>query len=273
MEVTGVHWHPTDKKIILTSSLDGSVRVWDLEGEAAFGNLISKHILKIKGKTAGRIGATCCCFSPDGTKIVGGTSDGSIHVWNNKTILSSRADMIMKSTLTSSSGGALSGHGDEVTITSVVISPDNKLLASRGTDGKIIVWNLKFGNNNQTVPMHVYPNLINIYPQANVEFSPDSGILCCGTSVAADVWKQQLKSSHIQTNTGERPVVISSSDNSNSSPEAQQQQEAEKCFLLFFDLTSPGTVAPLLRIAVPNVGSLIYIKWQWNTNQIFCRYV
>jgi WD40 repeat protein len=46
MEVTGVAWHPIDKNIVLTSSLDGSVRIWDLLGESTFGNLCSKHVRK-----------------------------------------------------------------------------------------------------------------------------------------------------------------------------------------------------------------------------------
>ena len=67
MEVTGTQWHPTDRNVIATSSLDGTVRLWHLDGEALFGNLTSKYVLKIKSKaSAARIGATCCCFSPDG---------------------------------------------------------------------------------------------------------------------------------------------------------------------------------------------------------------
>ena len=37
MEVTGVQWHPADKDSVLTSSLDGSLRIWNLLGEALFG--------------------------------------------------------------------------------------------------------------------------------------------------------------------------------------------------------------------------------------------
>lgn len=47
MEVTDVHWHPTDKNCMMTSSLDGSIRLWDLLGEAAFGNLTNKQVLKV----------------------------------------------------------------------------------------------------------------------------------------------------------------------------------------------------------------------------------
>ena len=37
MEVTDCAWHPNQKDTVLTSSLDGSLRLWDLLGEAAFG--------------------------------------------------------------------------------------------------------------------------------------------------------------------------------------------------------------------------------------------
>ncbi len=72
MEVTGTQWHPIEKNIILTSSLDGSLRLWDLTGEAAFGKLINSAVLKIRtppGKS--RIGATCCCYSNDGRCLYG----------------------------------------------------------------------------------------------------------------------------------------------------------------------------------------------------------
>lgn len=68
MEVTAVQWHPTDKNTILTSSLDGSLRLFDLLGEAHFGQLTSKHVLKMRGTVGqSRLGAMSCCFSPDGT--------------------------------------------------------------------------------------------------------------------------------------------------------------------------------------------------------------
>ena len=68
MEVTGLQWHPTEKNTILTSSLDGSLRIWDLLGEAHFGNLINKNVLKLRAQTGqGRLAATACCYTPDGT--------------------------------------------------------------------------------------------------------------------------------------------------------------------------------------------------------------
>ncbi len=67
MEVMGVQWHPSEKNTILSASLDGSLRLWDLLGEAHFGALVSKHVLKLRAISGqGRLGATACCFSPSG---------------------------------------------------------------------------------------------------------------------------------------------------------------------------------------------------------------
>ena len=66
--VIGIQWHPEDKNIILTSGLDGALRVWDLSGEALFGHLMNKHVLQIRSKTGQmRVGASSCCFTKDGT--------------------------------------------------------------------------------------------------------------------------------------------------------------------------------------------------------------
>jgi WD repeat-containing protein 70 len=67
MEVSCASWHPENKNIIMTAGLDGALRIWDLTGEALFGNLINKHVLKIRSATGqNRVGASSCCYTKDG---------------------------------------------------------------------------------------------------------------------------------------------------------------------------------------------------------------
>lgn len=67
METTGGVWHPTNKNVVLTSSLDGTLRIWELTGEALFGNLINKSVLKLRSAVGcQRVGAMCCAYSPSG---------------------------------------------------------------------------------------------------------------------------------------------------------------------------------------------------------------
>lgn len=42
--VTGGDWHPTKRNEMLTCSVDGTVRLWDLNGKKSFDNLICKHV-------------------------------------------------------------------------------------------------------------------------------------------------------------------------------------------------------------------------------------
>ena len=74
------------------------------------------------------------CFSPDGTLIASGCSDGKILVWETRT---------------SQCVYTLSGHVGEVT--AVCFSPDGGLITSGDSDGQIIVWEVGI-NNSATSP-------------------------------------------------------------------------------------------------------------------------
>lgn len=87
--------------------------------------------------------------------MIGGAADGSIQIWNARKVYS-RPDVIIRP-----------AHGDGVAVISVVISPaSNNILASRGNNGTVMLWNLK----STRAPLKVFNNLPNIYPTANVEF-------------------------------------------------------------------------------------------------------
>jgi WD40 repeat protein len=187
MEVTCCQWHPTQKDTILTASLDGSVRIWDLLGLAHFGDLTSKHVLKLKGQAATqtRLGATACCFTPTGNRIIGAGSDGCVYIWFEKKTYG-RADIILKSDLCNGS------------ISSVVVSPDASYLAVRAlANDSVLLWNFSsIGTKATTVvsPAHQKPMLClsgvkNEYPTANADFRYLLlfNFDCCLTSLRAVV--------------------------------------------------------------------------------------
>ena len=60
----------------ITSSEDGTVRVWDTE------ELAQAAVIKPTLSKPGRVGVTSCRYSPDGLSIAGGLADGSIHIWD-----------------------------------------------------------------------------------------------------------------------------------------------------------------------------------------------
>ncbi|MFP6671454.1 MAG: hypothetical protein VB857_08575, partial [Pirellulaceae bacterium] len=80
------------------------------------------QILTLQGHTAG-IGSVA--FSPDGKRIVSGSSDKTLKVWDVET---------------GSEIGTLKGHSYHVN--SVAFSPDGKLVVSGSHDKTVKIWDI-----------------------------------------------------------------------------------------------------------------------------------
>mmetsp|Transcript_8827 Transcript_8827/g.19391 ORF Transcript_8827/g.19391 Transcript_8827/m.19391 type:complete len:508 (+) Transcript_8827:2-1525(+) len=265
MEVMGVAWHPFEKEIVLTCSTDGSLRLWDLTGECAFGNLINRHVLKVRPATgANRLAVHSCCFSPSGAKIVGGCADGSVQIWGEKKIYS-RADMVLRN-------AACVG-----VVSSVLMAQDT--LAVR-CDGVLLLWNTKSASAAK-LPLKVIPGVPNDYPTANAAFSPDGTLLCAGTSPTAPVGGNSSSGSGSSSSKGGNSGSYSggggaSGSGASDATEAEAQAEAAeaqalaatapKSRLQFFDVSGPSTT-PCLSLALEPCAA-IYVLWQPASNQI-----
>jgi WD repeat-containing protein 70 len=238
MEVTGVYWHPTEANTVISTSLDGTMRIWDLLGEAVFGNLVNKHVLKIRSIVAAatsqtRIGGTCCTMTSNGKYYIAGASDGTIHIWQDKRAYS-RPDIVIKS-----------AHGIGSTacvVRSVIASSDGSKLFSRGEDELIKLWDLK----KPSAPLKVFSSCPNPYPTANIALSPDNKFMMCGVSSSANA---KAKAKNASENNGDA---------------------SEQSALLLFDLSLEST-SPCMRLSVPDIGSIIFVRWVASTNQILCR--
>jgi len=64
--VTDCMWHPSDKNVMITSSLDGSVRVWKLDGKTAFGKLTVADVGRVKNRRGQRTGCTTLSYDNEG---------------------------------------------------------------------------------------------------------------------------------------------------------------------------------------------------------------
>jgi WD40 repeat protein len=178
--------------------------------------------------------------------MIGGATDGTIHIWNTKKHYS-RADFIIEQ---ANLFAPLSA------VVSIVPSPCNPhLYASRGEDGTLRVWeiNKKMSSLKKPRVLRTFSRVENLYPTANVAFSPDGSLLCCGTSPPPT-------STATGTGTG------------------------GKSMLYFFDLRVKKSsekvpkaieevIPASLGVAVAAEESAIYVQWQAKTNQIFCRWV
>ncbi|KMT05771.1 hypothetical protein BVRB_7g166120 [Beta vulgaris subsp. vulgaris] len=162
--ITCGEWHPDKKETILTSSEDGSLRIWDVNDFKS-----QKQVIKPKLARPGRVPVTTCAWERDGKSIAGGLGDGSIQIWNLKPGWGSRPDIHVQ--------GA---HSDD--ITGLKFSTDSRHLLSRSFDGTLKVWDLR----QMKQSLKVFEELPNHYAQTNIAFSPDEQLILTGTSVERD---------------------------------------------------------------------------------------
>lgn len=234
MEVTGAQWHPFEKDVVLTCSLDGSLRVWNLLGDSTFGQLVNAHVLKVRGpSSASRLGVTCCAYSPSGTKMVGGASDGSVHVWLERKVYS-RPDLVLRADCCS-----------KAMLTAVTVAVDSRTLAMRSDTGHVVLWDIHNSTTAKT-ELKVISGLNNDNQYADVVFSPDGSILCCGTSP-------------LGSSTGS---AITSSEKTSS-----DRVGASK--LHFYDVSGPS-ISPILVVVIGAGLSVLALKWHASTNQLLC---
>nr|XP_043610651.1 WD repeat-containing protein 70 [Erigeron canadensis] len=165
--ITGLtcgEWHPKTKETVLTSSEDGSLRIWDVNDFNS-----QKQVIKPKLARPGRTPVTTCTWDREGKSIAGGIGDGSIQIWSIKPGWGSRPDIYVAN-----------GHSDE--ISSLKFSSDGRILLSRSFDGSLKVWDLR----QMKTALKSFEDLPNHYAQTNVAFSPDEQLFLTGTSVERD---------------------------------------------------------------------------------------
>ncbi len=166
--VTGAVWHPTDKNLCLTSSIDGTLRIWDVHDVQK-----NRDVIKYKASAAGqKAEVTAGAWAPNGSIIAGAATDGSISLWNAKTKFQ-RADKVV-----------LNAHKPHTDTSGLTFSADCNTLLSRGCDNTLKIWDVR----QFKTAVHVFDDLENYYSQTNAIFAPDanSSVIVTGTSNRAD---------------------------------------------------------------------------------------
>ena len=170
--VTDVAWHPLEKDKVMTASIDGSARMWNLSsGKTAFKKLKCDSVYRAKNAKGIRTAVTACAYHPSGREICLGTADGSIQIWD-ATRVKPRPDKVI-----------YDAHGNGNAICHVGYSYDGKRLVSRSSDDTTAkVWEAR-RISRSSKPLLIASGLPSFFDGSNCAFSPDGKVLVAGTSV------------------------------------------------------------------------------------------
>ncbi len=168
--ILGLAFH-TSGKMLASSSMDQTVRLWDVASGQTYATLqgYSNWLVEV-------------AFSPDGRTLASSGSDGTVQLWTvSKNI---EPNSIAQQTAQPSSSPAEQetpfaldlGHtlrAYKQTIHAVDFSPDGTLLASGSNTGVVQLWHTHSGQRMQSLPGHT--DFVRV-----VRFSPDGQQLLSG---------------------------------------------------------------------------------------------
>jgi len=179
--LTGAAWHPHDRHVVMSSSLDCTIRVWDLEGwsmqqggsgaagKAALSGLtsgiFSRDVAVLKDQRGKKQPVTTCAFSPDGGMIGSAGLDGSLQLWRVSEGVK-RPKMVN-----------WSAHAPGSEVSCIRFSGDAKQIITRAGDDTMKVWDVRKLND----PLKVFLDLPSYIPTTQCIFSPNEKFIMTGT--------------------------------------------------------------------------------------------
>lgn len=168
--VTGVSWHPLERDLVLTSSLDGSARLWNLNGKTSFSMLVCDKVFLVKNERGQRTAVTVVCFHPGGREFAVGTACGSVQIWNRHRVAARPERAVYNA------------HGKGNPVYALCYNADGSQLLSRSpSDDTAKAWNAQ-RLSRSAQPTAIFRGLSTIHDRANAVWSPDGNFVCAGSA-------------------------------------------------------------------------------------------
>jgi len=106
---------------------------------------------------------TACAYSAEGRWVAAACLDGSIQIWDHTKLF---VNVAMKN---------MSAHASNTETSSLCFSYDNNVLASRGGDDTLKLWDIRKFKE----PLFVAKDLCNLFPMTDCLFRYEMSLLDC----------------------------------------------------------------------------------------------
>lgn len=155
-------WHPKVKDEFLTTSEDGTCRLWDVKKPYHH-----KSIIKCRAQNGLRTVPTACTYSRDGNLIACACMDGSIQVWDHRKMFVNTTLMLRNA------------HQSGTETSCIAFSYLGHWVATRGCDDTLKLWDIRAFKK----PISVVSDIFSRYATTDCIFSPDDSLIVTGQSM------------------------------------------------------------------------------------------
>lgn len=178
-QLTSGDWHPYRKEEFLTSSMDSTLRIWELNNPRS-----QKTVIKVRAQGGLKATPNSCCYNRDASFIAAGCADGSIQIWDTRKMFVSPTHCIRNA------------HQRGSEVTSISFSYSANELLSRSVDETMKLWDVRslhkplhtFNPPAHTFkePLHTFDGLYARYDTTDSCFSPDDRMVVTSESLPRD---------------------------------------------------------------------------------------
>jgi WD40 repeat protein len=169
-EITSGTWHPTDRNLCVTAGTDSSLRIWDVNNKRS-----QKDVIVFKSKVAGTAGRTRMTAvawghsaQSNGGLLVAAALDGSLVMYGGS------------GPFNRPGGEVRDAHKPDTWTGGLDVSPDGRMVVSRGGDGFIKLWDTR--KFKEPVVAVEHPSTSDRYHMTNIRYSPNSTSIITGSA-------------------------------------------------------------------------------------------